>query len=737
MTLKRSSLAARAALLSVFLLFGVALTSPPALALPEGRVYEQVSPVYKGGYGVETLGMESADGERVEFGSLGVFAGAQWDVLTPYYLAQRVAGAGWTSSSLQPPVFGGDLDFSPGLEYGLVGKPAGVSNYYGQATGFEYLVHAVGVPDTPASWAPFGEPLVQADGKPFEGLHFDGSDDLCHLILGATNPLLTVTEHTVGEMYDYSRGCGGSERYVRPLALTNAGLVINPECKVDLGTEYGYEGVDGAGNQNSSFNTVNADGSMIFFTTSVEKKGHCGAHQVFARVGAEHTLELSKPMGEACSDVPCPGAARPSANFTGASEDGSRVFFTSAAQLVAGDKDSAKDLYLVTIGCGEGEADCAAGERRVLSLAQASHDPLPGQAADVQGVLRIAPDGSRVYFVAHGVLSEGPNAENREPVSGADNLYLYDAETGKTTFVADLCSGPELSGAAPDAQCPADLTAGEDSAGNDSGRLWGSNAQEVSSTRDGRVLVFSSFGRLTGDDADSARDVYRFDGATGSLLRVSAGENGYDSNGNDEFDARINFGGIKPEDSVKYKREVSFRSISDDGSRIVFYSSAPLSPRAVKKGVQDIYEWHAGPKGGAGVVSIVSGGASDSSDYAATISPSGRDIFFLTSQGLVPGDQDGLVDVYDARLGGGGFRPAEAERQPCSSDACQGPLTNPAPLLVPGSAVQQAGDNLPGQSAPAPAKTKAGKKRPKCRKAKSRGRKARCIARPRRVRRAR
>ncbi|HWY19531.1 MAG TPA: hypothetical protein VNY27_12585 [Solirubrobacteraceae bacterium] len=614
------------------------------------------------------------------------------------------------------------------MEYAFSNQAAGASQFSDQSTGTEYVLHRVGVPDTPASWEPFGEPLVQVNGKPIDGLVFDGSDDLCHLILGATDPLLPVTEHTVGQMYDYSRGCGGSEHYVRALAVTNAGPVINPECKVDLGTEYGALSTEGQGKQESSFNTVNVDGSIIFVTTAVKGKPNCTGHQVFARLGGERTLEVSKPLAEACADVPCPGASsRAAAYFTGASEDGSKVFFTTAAPLVAGDKDTGNDLYMATIGCGEGEAGCAAAERRVTSLVQVSHDPVVGQAADVQGVLRIAPDGSRVYFVAHGVLSEGPNAEGREPVSGGDNLYLYDAETGRTTFVTDLCSGPELSGAARDAACPAGLTGGEGfKFRNDSG-LW-SNGQEVSSTRDGRVLVFSSYGRLTPDDADSAKDVYRFDSTTGSLLRVSAGENGYDANGNDEFDATISPAGIQPSDSVRLKRELSFRSISDDGSRIIFYSSGPLSPRAQKR-VPDIYEWHASPEGGPGVVSMVSGGASDSPDFAATISPSGRDIFFLTAQGLVPGDQDGLVDVYDARLGGGGFPQAETARQSCSSDACQGPLSNPAPLLMPGSAVQRAGDNLQGQSPPAPATKKSVKKRPGCKKAKARGRKARCARR--------
>ena len=70
------------------------------------------------------------------------------------------------------------------------------------------------------------------------------------------------------------------------------------------------------------------------------------------------------------------------------------------------------------------------------------------------------------------------------------------------------------------------------------------------------------------------------------------------------------------------------------------------------------------------------------------IDPSGRNIFFITSQGLVPQDTDGADDVYDARLGGG-FPLPPAPVQPCAGDACQGPLTNPAPLLVPGSAVRR------------------------------------------------
>ncbi len=176
-------------------------------------------------------------------------------------------------------------------------------------------------------------------------------------------------------------------------------------------------------------------------------------------------------------------------------------------------------------------------------------------------------------------------------------------------------------------------------------------------------------------------------------MRVSNGENGFDSDGNTNgFDASIAAVGINPDDDADQALELILRSVSDDGSRIVFSTARPLSERAVN-GVSDVYEWYAG-EGGEGAVSLISGGTSPGPDENQTISPSGRDLFFETAEGLVPSDTDGLLDVYDARIGGG-FPSVAATLQACSGDACQGPLTNPAPLLVPGSASQAAGGNFP------------------------------------------
>jgi hypothetical protein len=281
-------------------------------------------------------------------------------------------------------------------------------------------------------------------------------------------------------------------------------------------------------------------------------------------------------------------------------------------------------------------------------------------------------------------------------------------------FVADLCSGPELSGAIEDVRCPHNLEAGGVS--NDTG-LWGGSPEAQTAGRDGRFLVFSTYAQLVKNDTDNAKDVYRYDAETGALDRVSIGEGGYGANGNGndtaeeptKFDATIVSGNIGNSARVEDQYEMHARAISEDGSRIVFSTAGPLSPDATN-GRLNIYEWHEGS------VSLVSSGNGEGNVGNAVISASGRDIFFLTTQGLVPQDTDGLFDIYDARMGGG-FPLAPAPRQPCSSDACQGALSTPAPLLVPGSVSQAPGGNFAAPpSKPTPSVKKATPKCPKGKK---------------------
>ncbi|HEY3830426.1 MAG TPA: hypothetical protein VGL57_14630 [Solirubrobacteraceae bacterium] len=705
------------ALTALVVLCGLALTATSAFALNPERHYEQVSPAYKGGFGVGAEGAIQAvaqNGEGVAWYAPAAFSGApaglseRLDFLD--YVSRR-SSTGWSTEPMMPPdtvlpdassgIGGeGNADISTDLGVTLALNQLGPSVEAATANGSEgaFFLHATNSPDVDADWGIAGPVLSRVDHKAPVGLEYLGGDaDFCHLFLdegidisltSGPEVLLEQAENGARQLYEVTRGCDGESAALRLVALDNRGALISPLCRADLGLEH-FAGVNKE--IKDAFNAVAADGQMAFFTTCIDNDEN--DHQLFVRLGGSRTLEVSRPLGEGCSEVPCGSAAtRASANFVGASEDGSKVFFTTTAPLEPGtDKDTGEDLYLASIGCPATITECSASERKVTSLTQVSHSPLAGEVAEVQGAVRVAPDGERAYFVARGVLSEGVNAEGHTPVKGADNLYVYDSVSRQVTFIADLCSAHDTSGVIEDRRCPAQSAEIEFR----EKQLWlpvnGDASFAQTAGIDGSYLVFSSFGQLTSDDTDTARDVYRFDAVTDTLERVSSGENGYDSNGNaGEFDATIrpgHFGG-----TVLNQYEMNNRSMSEDGSRIVFTTAAPLSSAATN-GLVNAYEWHENSAGG-GSVSLLSGGNGSAPVEDVVISPGGGDVYFAATEGLVPQDVDGEADVYDARLGSG-FASVVASAEPCSGDACQGPLTNPAPLLVPGSAVQAPGDNFP------------------------------------------
>ncbi len=723
-----------------------------ATHLPDCRAYEMVSPPFKGGYAAGEVEGVEPNGEGVAFESLGVFAGAPVSSIRNNYEAVR-SGSEWKTVSLMPPASLSSYpflsDLSPSLGASLWRLPLGAPNRADGEAGLsneqQFAVHTAGAPDTEAGFQRVGPVLKTFNGEPLNLTQEVGaSDDFCQAIMESSRPLSPEalalpkngSQNEVEQFYDVDMGCGGGTPGVRMLALNNSGGLLSPYCEQRLG--------GGDVNQRLS-NGVSADGSEVIFTEKLLAPGltNCSSSydtQLFVRVGDSSTLEVSKPLSEACSEVPCGGAvARPPAVYGGASEDGSRVFFTTAAQLVAGDTDASENLYMAKIGCPGGEAEaCAAGQRVVTGLTDVSHDSNAGQGAEVQGVVSVAPDGRRVYFVARGVLSEAANEQGVAPVEGADNLYVYDEASGATAFVGDLCSGPELSGVAADVSCPADLEEITPEPRNDS-ELWLSGlAMAQTAGAEGGFLVFSTYARLitTGPeaDADDAQDVYRYDAGSGShpptLVRVSVGEAGDDANGNGDDREVIGANNLRSADATiqlaatnlipNEERGVVRRAVSEDGSRIVFTTAEPLSERA-SNGLVNVYEWHEG------VVSLISSGSATEPDGDAVITPSGRDVFFRTTAGLVGGDTDGEADIYDARSEGG-FPPPPAQAEACSGDGCQGPLTNPAPLLVPGSVSQAPGQNF---AAPAPvvAKAKVKAKPAKCKTGYVK-KKQRCVKKP-------
>jgi hypothetical protein len=752
MRLKKVNVVARVCALVSFVALGAGvLTAAPAFALNPERHYEMVTPPYKAGYGAYPIEAMAQDGESVGFFSPGVFAGRPVGLspgLNPIPYVARRGASGWSTTPISPPpevtpdVLGTAAeDVSPTLDatsvFGVLGPTYEIAAQ--NAVQAEVFVHSVGALDTTAGWEAAG-PVLETPQKTevLQPEYLGASTNLCHFVIensGGSNtgflpePLSESSTH----LYEVSRGCGGESPSLRFVGLNNAGKLISPKCGEALGiTSQADPGPVGQVTR-SSFGAVSAGGREVFFTASTDDCEPQNVYQLFVRVGGVRTLEVSRPLLPACVEVPCAGAAvRANSEFVGASRDGSRVFFLTKAPLVAGDMDQENDLYMATVGCpgGVGEA-CVPAEAQntgVTSLVQVSHDAHGGEAAEVQGVVRVAPDGSHVYFIARGLLSEGPNAQGQSPVKGADNLYVYDDATGSMAFIADLCSGPGASGAVEDVRCPANLSEGSGEDARNDAALWTTAERLGAQTAGagGGFLVFDSYGQLVPGDTDTARDVYRYDAETGTLERVSAGEGGYDANGNDNaFDATSG-GTAEWLGTVVSQYSMKTRAVSEDGSRIVFEAAGPLSPDATN-GLENVYEWHQEPGASEGKVSLISGGSGTQSVEDAVISPDGRNVFFDTSQGLVPQDTDGAPDVYDARLGEG-FPVEAAPPQECAGDACQGALTNPAPLLVPGSVSQAPGGNF---AAPAPTKVVKPKAKPtKCKRGYVE-KKGKCVKKPR------
>src|ERR1700722_9542160 len=187
------------------------------------------------------------------------------------------------------------------------------------------------------------------------------------------------------------------------------------------------------------WHAVSSDGSRVYFTTPAREEEE-GSDGLYVRVNAER---LQSPMaGEECTSsidactievsasqrtTPDPrGPQRP--RYWGASADGSKVFFTSRAELTddayTGPKDDAANLY---------EYELSGETSKLGRLKDLTVDNNDTDGAAVLGVVQISEDGSYVYFLAEGALGTGA-------VAGEPNLYVSH-EGGAPEFVATLTTG--------------------------------------------------------------------------------------------------------------------------------------------------------------------------------------------------------------------------------------------------------------------------------------------------------
>ncbi len=644
--------------------------------LPDCRAFEQASPVDKGGAtmsGYEGVVHASPSGDRIVFEVPSNMPGAEGGYSPQLFLASRKEEA-WSSRGLPMPfqphgfssVVGWSDDLSEVLDQTVDYTPGSGDGLYMRdgATGALHVLVS-----------PFGNGEEQAHPAGFSA---DGS----RLIFESSEPLLPSAPAGHVNLYELHAGVLSLAGVLPDGSSPPGGSFAGP---YDWGNGHTEQG--GATREYFTQNTISSDGSRVFFTAG-------GTDQIYVRENGERTVQVSASQ----RSVPDPNGVKP-AVFLGATSDGSFVFFMSCEKLTndstavstaepsCSERGEGEDLYEYSVDSG------------ALSDLTVDRNPADTVGAAVQGVLGMdsGPNGEYVYFAAEGALAPGasPDTGPCEPC----NLYVW--HDGETRFIANLPGNRAKFNWWPE-HVPVET-------------FEGLHAEVAAS---GGSLLFSSEGRLTGYDNAGMNELYRYDAGSGRLACVSCDPSGLVPVG----DARLQ--SINVGFNHATEPEALLRNLSSDGSRAFFESPDALVPQDTN-GVQDVYEWEQAGAGSCressesfsassdGCLYLISTGRSPDKSFFADAAASGNDVFFFTDQPLVGQDQDGLVDVYDARVGGGIAAQSPVVSSPCGGEACRGPVGSPPLFGVPSSAALTGAGNLTSAVSVPPVKTKAKKPKPK------------------------
>ena len=414
----------------------------------------------------------------------------------------------------------------------------------------------------------------------------------------------------------YARG-EGQLRYV---CMLPNGVAIAAKAGCAAGDP---SGISGDGLRANVKNALSADGSRIYWTADTQG-GFPGPGQIYLRENpyqeqSEVSAGKCTEPEKACTIAVSETVSKEPAHFYAASADGSKAIFSlhvSGAQI-------SEDLY---------ELDAAQGKSTLI-------------AAEAKGVMGASEDLSRIYFATAKNLGGGG-------IEGKPNLYLYEAEEGgpgSYSFIATLTE--------------------EDIAGDS---IPATALQPFRRTSrvgaDGLHAVFVTTANPTGyDNADAKSgeadsEVYLYDAVAHKLVCASCNPSGArplghpsEQGGNDT--------GVSSEIPGWQSSLYPGRVLTDNGKRL-FFESADALVATDTNGAGDVYEWEAPGEGDCtstsptfaradeGCVGLISSGQSQRASQIVDSSPDGSDVFIRTLSSLLPQDK-GLVDIYDARVGGG------------------------------------------------------------------------------------
>jgi hypothetical protein len=695
-----------------------ALRSGPSAKLPECRAYEMVSPLDKNYGDIEALernyvsgfqqqrdqarlDQATRAGEAITYSAARAFAGAQSAPWSSQYISERDPVAGWSTRSINPPrsnvlldqetntetpfkAFGEDLCSAwvfQETDLALTpGAPAGVPGLYRRRNCGEEGYEALTSIDPPG-FTP-GDP--QSSYFPeIQGFSAEAS----HSFMRANAPLTedaNTSSPGIFQLYETSEGLGESAE-LRLLSVLPSGEAAAVHSS--LGTAAGDTGEF---RSDSVHNAISKDGLRVFWTVStargnkepVPEGNGLQPGKLYLRANPLSPPSESGECEEA--DRACTLAiAGADSEFWTANPSGSLVIYQNGEKLFEA-------------GIEEEEGVLSAKSTLI--------------AEGVDGVMGWSEDATKIYLVSSKDLALGA-------VEGKPNLYFYEKGAGfKLVGTLSPLDASHWEYASVDNIRPA--------------------FRRVRVSPDGLHALFAARTPLTSFDntdvksgePDAELFLYGASGE-GELACVSCNPGNTRPTGREagHVGPELHFwtaARIPPWESQQY----ASRILAPDGSRLFFESYDALLPSDTN-GAKDVYEWQRAESqgrceeigsplyvsGAEGCLSLISTGESPEDSEFIDASADGRDVFLTTAESLIPEDP-GLVDLYDARLGGG-FAP-RAQVAPCQGEACQSPAAPPTDRTPASAAFHGAGNRAKARGCPAGARKvrKAGKAR--CVKAK-------------------
>jgi hypothetical protein len=690
-------------------------------ALPDGRVYEQVSPPDKNGNVVVagSFGLAGADGDSVVFVGSGAMGAAVSSTIGEF-VARRSA-SGWATGSALPRQLGvfnaaegppstviPSSDFSRFL-FGAFKPYVSAEPLDEQSSSNIFLSSD---PTLEPAWV--GEPVLSSPN--FSPIPLPGQNTERHnyVMVGGTPNLSRVYFTYAGTLapQDASRAPHVGRGLGEPTDAwgfyewtegrpTEAGVLPNgaldpfgavPAAIAGDGIPTGPSQESFARNGQYVYaqaqvldNEVSADGSRAFFVSP---------DPVASTLTNEAQCEVQGP----CTNAP------PELYVRKIAPDGTKSTVLVSQSQVPGHIGEAAPTGVVNVENAPSDNTHHVGATDIYASPDGSHalfksrDQLTGDAPS---------DGSVKEYdfdVNSGTLRYLPGVAGPVVVSSNDGSSFIFENTAATPAELDSWTSGSPGGQIKTiTELPSPPNTGPPFAG----------ALDVSGGRasaDGSVFVFRTNSPLPGgfNNAGGFAQVYRYVLAANQLSCVSCPPVGVLPSGDAHLSsdsaegARSNGNPFEPPITT-----LDARVISSDGSRFFFDTPSPLVPLDTN-GKRDVYEWENGH------AYLISSGKGADDSAVVDSSPDGNDVFFTTSYGLVPGDVDEAYDVYDARIPrpGDTLPPSPA---PCQGEVCRAPPSTSPNLAVPASATFNGVGNLTPVESNAAAKKTVVKKKRKCR----------------------